>query len=162
MSHVIISEVFVTVTAIIIVSVFAATFLGNLQQLRDAQILVTQSLQEKMSVDIKIIYAVGYENEDIVKVWVKNTGLESIPFNLIKSGDLFFGPSGESTYIPYNSSSLPTWNFTILNDVDSDDCWDRGETILITIHLDSPLSKGDYYVRYVAYTGEYDEYSFSI
>jgi len=162
MSHVVISEVFITVAAVVIISIFTATFLGNIQQLRDMQTMVTKSIEEKMSIDIKIIFATGVENESIVKVWVKNIGIGSISYDLIGKGDLFFGKVGNFSYISYNSSITPTWNFTILNDVDGDNRWDLGETILITIYLDSPLERGDYYIRYVTYTGEYDEYQFSI
>lgn len=162
MSHVIMSEVFITVAAIIVISVFTASFLGNMQQLRDIQILVTQSLEEKMSVDIKIVFAYANKGETTVKVWIKNVGVKGISYSLIGKGDLFFGPDGNFSYIPYNSDTLPTWNFTVLNDVDGDGRWDRGETIQITIYLDTTLDNGDYYVRYVTYTGCYDEYQFSI
>ena len=162
MSHVVVSEAFLTVAAVIIISVFTAVVVGSVHQLRDVQALVTRSMSEEMMVGVKIVFANAEEGSSTVKVWVKNVGLSEIPGGLIGRGDLFFGPAGAATRIPYNATAPPTWSFRIANDVDGDGRWDKGETIEVTIQLDYTITQGDYYVRYVAYTGCYSEYSFSV
>jgi len=162
MSHTIVTEMFLLTASVIIVTIVSAALFNNIIMLRDTQNIVTKNIEEKMSVNVEIIYAYGLDGENKVYIWIKNIGTNSIPNELVSKGDLYFGPSGNSTWIPYDSSTTSTWYYKFVNDVDGDNKWDYGETIEIIVTLNYTLSKGDYYIRYVTYTGGYTEYSFSI
>jgi flagellar protein FlaG len=103
---------------------------------------------------IKIFYA-NFNGSSVV-VWFKNVG--SVPIIYISKMDVYFGPYGSATYIPYNNTSLPSWTYKIYNG----NTWSPGSTILITINLSSALGSGVYYVKLMTYEGASDDYIFSV
>ncbi len=79
-----------------------------------------------------------------VFVWVKNIGTMRIP--AITSIDVFFGPEGNFTRIPYQDNSggnYPYWTWKVENGTD----WVPTATLQIDIHNQAPLSSGRYYLR---------------
>ncbi len=158
----VISEVYITLAVVIAISIFSATIFGSLQRVADAEREKTVDLKRKLGTNVEVVFAAQY-NATAVKVWIKNTGVESIRPSLISSNsDLFFGPQGLFTRISYNSTSPPTWLYILVNDMDNDSVWDSSETIEITLNNGSILQHGDYYIRYVTYNGVYSEYTFTI
>lgn len=150
-----------TLAVVIAVSIFSASIFGSLQNVADAEREKTTDLKRKLGTNVTIVFAAQY-NSTSVKVWIKNTGVESISSSLIGSkSDLFFGPQGSFIMVRYNSTA-PTWTYIFVNDMDGDLVWDPSETIEITVNNGSLLKRGDYYIRYVAYNGVYSEYTFTI
>ena len=90
----------------------------------------------------------------MVRVWIKNVGVKGIDKGLIRGSSLFFGNGSGYRLIPYNSSTPPSWNYTIANDLDGDGNWDPFETLEVTITLDYNLEGGEEYkVTFYPYTG---------
>lgn len=164
MSSTVISEAYLVIASVIALSLISGAVLLNLQEIRSAQVDSTRVLKDRIRVDVRIVFATSVQGSSTAYVWVKNVGAEGIASTLVPQGDLYFGPAGGARYVPYDEtgSTAPSWSFRIVNDVDGDGRWDPGETIEIVVLWDSPLGAGDYYVRYSAYTGDYDEYYFSI
>ncbi len=160
MPSVVFSEAFLTIAAILIAVMLTGVIISNIEQLGNIQTIVTNKIKEDMKIRVKIVFV--SVNGSTVYIWIKNTGLEPIPASLISSGDLYFGPYGNVTYIKYNSGSYPNWRYILINDVDHDGYWDPSETIEIVIDYGSQLSPGDYQVRYVVYNGYHTDYYFSI
>lgn len=160
MSSVIFSESFVTIAAIVLAVIFSSAVVVNIQQINNVQSIMTSSIKDKMETDVKIVFA--SISGELVYVYVKNIGVNSIPVELISRGDLYFGLRGRENYIPFNLTSYPTWNYYLINDVDRDEYLDPGETIELLIHLNETLVSGDYHVRYVTYNGVIIDYYFSI
>jgi len=160
MTSTIFSEAFLTISSIAIAAMLAASIFSGVNQMSNIQVTLTNSFQEKMKHETKIIYA-SIDGNNIVHVWIKNIGMEPIPTQLISQGDVYFGLMGEEQYIQYNRSLKPTWNYTLVDNPDNDDYWDIGETIQIDIYLNTPLKQGDYHVIYSTYLGKTTEYYFS-
>ncbi len=160
MTSTVFSEAFLTISSIAIAAMLAASIFSGVNQMSNIQITLTNSFQEKMKHETKIIYA-SIDGNNIVHVWIKNIGMEPIPTQLIPQGDVYFGLMGEEQYIQYNRSLKPTWNYTLIDNPDNDDFWDIGETIQINIYLNTPLNQGDYHVIYSTYLGKTTEYYFS-
>lgn len=160
MPSVVISEGFMTISAIIIATLLTATIVNNIHQIQNMQSIVTMSMKEKMGTKFSIVFT-SIEN-DTVRVWLKNIGTLRVSSDLVGRGDLYFGPTGSEKYIPFNSSSRPLWNYTLVGDYDGDGYIDPGETVEIVIYYDSTLSQGDYHVRYVVYTGYSTDYYISL
>ena len=164
MSSTVISEAYLVIASVVALSLISGAILLNLQELKSAQVDSTRMLKHKIRVDIKIVFATADQGSSTAYLWVKNVGAESIPSDLVPQGDLYFGPAGGARYVPYDATgaTAPSWTFTIVNDVDGDGRWDPGETIEVAVTWDSPLGAGDYYVRFSVFTGDYDEYYFSL
>lgn len=160
MTSVVFSEAFLTISAIAIAVVLTSTLLANIQDINNIQVALSNRMKDRIGISVKIVFA--STNDTIVYVWIKNTGIKPVPYDLIDDGDLYFGKIGSESYIEYGSQSTPTWNYTIVNNLKNNSYWDIGETIQVTIYLDAPLPEGDYRVIYIVYTGEMDEYMFSV
>ncbi len=151
---------------LIVISVISALALGAgvyfwATQLGDAFRTASQDVVEKARVKVNALFAFAANGSDTAKLWVKNTGKEAILAGEIERGDLFFGPRGSFSRIPYGGSQPPTWSFVIAND-DGDNVWEPGETVEITITLSSPLSSGDYFARYTTHTGYSTDIVFTV
>ena len=155
-----ITEMIYTIAIVVAAATVAGTYIQNTSQLNGALNVASQNVMETAMTSIKTIFATEL-SDDVAEVWVKNVGTQSIDPLLIAQFDVFFGPEGNFEYIPYNRTSLPKWDFTIVSDNGNTD-FDPGETLDIKIYLDYSLSEGDYYFRIVTYNGVGSEYSFSL
>jgi len=117
---------------------------------------LSHSEQSTLSTKIKIVFA-DLVDSNVVYVYVKNVGKTVIA--TLDKMDVYFGKYGEAQYIPYNSDSYPTWNYTILT---GSTTWGPNETVKITITYSTSLSEGVYIVKVVTPNGIEDEYIFSI
>jgi len=159
MSSVIFSESFMTIAAIILAVVFSSVVVVNIQQINNMQSIMTSTIKDKMETEVKIIFASTRDYE--IHIYIKNTGINNIPFDLLGRGDLYFGLRGKEEYIPFNASSYPTWTYNVINDIDKDGYLDPGETVELVIYVNYTLSSGDYHVKYVTYNGVTSDYYFS-
>ena len=160
MPSIVFSEGFITVSAIILATIFTAAVVTNLQQMSYIQVAMTQNIKDRISTKVEIVF-VTVDN-DTVYIWIKNTGLNHIPHDLISRGDVYWGRKGAEQYISYNASTPPKWLYTAVNDVDNDGYWDPGETILITVYTGTTQSAGDYHAVYTTYNGVETEYNIAV
>jgi hypothetical protein len=92
-------------------------------------------------------------------VWVKNIG--STRISAVERMDLFFGPQGNFTHIPYvdqAGGSYPYWDWAVEND----SLWEPTATGRITIHYSSSPARGRYFVKVVIPSGVADEMYFGL
>jgi len=148
------SEAILLIAALIAASLFAGVVLSKLGAMESAYSQALQQEKSRFLMDIKIIYAAS--NSSKVYVWVKNVGVS--PISSLESLDVYFGEYSQAQYIPFNSSSPPTWHYSFYDD---DQLWKPGETIKITIDLSQPLQSGVYYLKVATGGGVSDEYVFS-
>lgn len=147
----VISNVLLTIGAIIAVSVLIAAVYPSVQKLGGTSSAMTSAIRTRMGTSIKIIHEAKTGDRSVV-IWVKNIGKESIGSELISRSDLFFGPKDDFDRIPYNSTTPPTWLYTIEND-SGEGNWDPEETLKLTVSLDYSLTTEKYYIKLVLFNG---------
>ena len=160
-SH-ILSEAILTITTIVLATTLSLTVFFNLQTFENNYSEIVVETSRNLKSDIKIIYAAKTDNHE-VKIWIKNSGKTRFSKNVLAfSSTLIFGPKENFKVIPYNSSSPPTWNFTIISSFNQDSFWDPHELLEILILWDSNLPLGKYYVRFTVYDGISKTYTFTV
>ncbi len=153
----VLSESILTIAVVFASVTAAAVFMQNTAQFNSIQLSTAESARESIMTALRVTFASN--SSSTAKVWVKNVGQSSILSGDVAHFDLYFGPVGNFSRIPYNQISTPTWNYTMAMDSDGDIRFDPGETIEITIYHSYVLPAGDYYLRITTHNGiSYDHY----
>jgi archaellum component FlaG (FlaF/FlaG flagellin family) len=155
------TEAILTIAVVIAASTAAAIFLQNSYQLNNSQLSAAQTAKDAMATQLKIIFATN-SSHDEVTLWVKNIGTSYIQLAEINDFNVFFGPVGSTMLVPYNATTLPRWNFTLINVAGAPTAFYPSATVVIQIYLPNNLTGGDYYVRVVSDIGASTDYYFSI
>ena len=160
----VVSETIITIAVVIAASIFAAAFTTTFQSFTNAQNRALAKLKEEVEVKVEIVF-ISPENGSKLRFWIKNVGCREISQPLIgKASDLFLERRGGSALrVSYQNPEPPTWNYTLLNDLDEDGRWDPGETLEVTVNLpEGNLTSGDWLLRYITYNGAIAEGYFSV
>ena len=154
-------KIIVTVMLIIggIVAAFAV-FNGiypAIQRSGSAITSASDSLNDRIKSDIRIIQV--NDNGTTVDAWVKNVGTSDII--TVENSDIFFGPQGNFTRIPFGneSSPLPYWSYQIEG---TDTKWRPTDTNRIVIHLDTLPIPDTYVLKMIIPNGIFDETVFGV
>jgi hypothetical protein len=140
------------VTAVLIFNaIYPAAVQGS-----DAMAKMEERIGERMRSQVDIVHvAESGSYTDVALVWVKNVGSTSI--RSIERCDVFFGPEGNFSRIPYGVGTAH-WEYDFENDSD----WKPTATLKVTIDLDYNLVSGErYFVKFVAPNGVSDTHYFS-
>jgi flagellar protein FlaG len=115
------------------------------------------TISDRITSRIEIIQA-GATNTS-VDAWVKNVGSSRITG--IESSDIFFGPDGNISIIPFGDeySSPPYWSYQLEG---NNTQWGQAVTNGIIIHPAESLQPGVYSFKMVLPNGNSDETSFSL
>jgi hypothetical protein len=108
-------------------------------------------IDERLKSQIQIIHAV--KSGDAVLIWVKNIG--SLRIAAVEASDLFFGPEGNFTRVPYGPPGTPSLHWE--SEVENGTEWVPTTTLKITIVNYSPLDPGRYFVKVTIPNGIADE-----
>ncbi|OPX64506.1 MULTISPECIES: flagellin [unclassified Methanoregula] len=100
----------------------------------------THESDVRMRTDFKVIATAG--SGSAANIWMKNIGSERIQEAEIQNGDVFFGETGNFDRIEYGD-----WTYQ-LSDTNSNNIWDSGETVKITITGVSLSSGHEYYFQF--------------
>lgn len=156
----ILTEAILGIAAIIVASAFAGIYFTGINQIAEAEQMHINWLKDRLSHECMIIYVYASTNSNAVNLWIKNIGAKAFSKDLIEKSELIIISSSQVHYA-LHGPGVGRWNFTILNDMDSDERWDRGETLRIDVSLDSPLMQEDYQAVFVLYDGVKCSYDFS-
>ena len=165
----------ITTTLLIVISTITAVLLFNVVypaviESGDAMRSISSRMSDRMRSEVEIIHMAGELDSDgfwqdvnsdgdfDIFIWVKNVG--STRIMPVEGSDIFFGPEGNFTRIPHQSSAtgFPYWSAEIENA----DQWQPGATVKITIHYNSAQSAGRYYFKLTTVNGVTDELIFSM
>jgi archaellum component FlaF (FlaF/FlaG flagellin family) len=147
---------------LIIAGVITAVLLYNavypaVIQSSDALTGRQRRIDERLNSQIEIIHVApwGVSNVKTVYVWVKNIGSSRV--EAIEYCDVFFGPEGNFSRIPYSTGD-PHWTYQVENDTE----WNPTATLKITIdYTGETLTSSRYFVKVTLPSGVSDEYYFS-
>jgi len=153
----ILSETIIGIAAIIVAAALAGAYISNMDQLINLQSLQVKLVEGETYYRCKIIHVAGEAGSTDLRIWIKNVGYSPIPLTLLSRSDLIL-IGGSSHYLLQGDS----WNYTLLNDVDSDDKWDPGETLELDARVGSSLGRGDYEVIFTLYNGAECRLQFSL
>ncbi|MDD1776210.1 MAG: hypothetical protein LUP94_02525 [Candidatus Methanomethylicus sp.] len=157
----VITEAIITIAVVVVASTAAFIFMQGSLRLNGAQLSAINDATETVSTSIKVIFATN-SSQNIMKAWVKNTGQSQISPNALSDFNVFFGPRGNFSLMIFNQTLSPTWNYSLVNNGDSDLRFDPGETIEITLLLPYSISPGDYYLKIITSNGVNAEFYFAV
>ncbi len=160
----VLTEAILGIAAIIVASLFAGVYFTGVNQVMDAEQLHIDWLKDRLSHECMILHVYATTDSNTITLWIKNVGTKAVSQELLKKSELMIISQTRVYYLLYGGSG-ESWTFKILNDVDSDDRWDRGETIQVKAFLNSTLTSGDYQVSFILYNGvkcsqEFSPYAF--
>jgi hypothetical protein len=161
----------ITTALLIVISMVLGLVLFNaaypaIVQGGDAIASMAHREEERMKSQIAIIHTAGEldstgqwqdTNSDghfNTFVWIKNIGANLI--NPIDRTDVFFGPEGNYTRIPFqtgNDDNYPYWTWSLENASE----WTPTATLKITLHFGNPLPIGRYFIKINTINGVSDE-----
>ena len=151
----------ITTALLIIAGVVVTVMLYNVVYpavIRSGDALVGRQrrIDDRLSSQIEIIHATGRVNTNLAYGWVKNIGSSRIV--AIERCDVFFGPEGNFSRIPYDDdpSCSPCWTSKVVNDTK----WEPMATLGITI-TSSSLQNELYFVKVILPNGISDDYYFT-
>ena len=122
-----------------------------------AIISASDTMNDRIQSDIRIIQV--NDNATTADAWVKNVGSSEI--DAVSNSDVFFGPEGDFSRIPFGNSSspLPYWNYQLEG---TDSQWRPTDTIDITIHLASLPTPDTYMLKVIIPNGIFDQTTFGV
>jgi len=116
----------------------------------------THESDQRLRTDFKMItYTATSGVSGNAKVWMKNIGSSRIALSEITSrSDVFCGPVGNFQRLTYSDTGEDNnWKLTFDDvdyDINSNNYWDPGETILITAYTTIPsVSSGQVYFQFI-------------
>jgi len=153
----VIVEGIILVAAIIAASVFAATFMGKVFEVKDVFAQLAKKSVERLKAKAVIVYATYDKNLGCFLIFAKNVG--KIPIKPINEINVYFGTLGEAR--PYTYSDTPTsgqWSFIeygVENNI-----WELGETLELRVFNNTSVET-PYYVKIILPQGGVAEEIFS-
>ncbi|HDR74064.1 MAG TPA: flagellin [Methanoculleus sp.] len=130
-----------TTAIFLIASVLAAAVLVNafFPAIYSASSTFTKSsnsADERLRTDIKIINTFSGAGTREAKVWIKNIGSTHIPETSIGNANIFVGAPADFEMVAYTAGEPANhqWTFAIIEDTNR--YWDEGETICIEVSSD--------------------------
>ncbi|MFW5987308.1 MAG: hypothetical protein ACOCPU_03730 [Methanohalophilus sp.] len=148
MAREVIATSLLIIASVIAVVALINAILPSISGLSHSYTTVAQDMENQVKTDVDIIFITTQDNN--VSMWLKNVGYNQISLSSVKFSDIFISSSSNNWYPGYNSTSNPTWNYTMENG--NGDIWDSGETIKITVGLDD-LPSDTYRVKFILYNG---------
>jgi len=155
MVNAVFTESILLIASLTIAGIFASMVISKSSTIQSLFSTQTQVQRDIMLTNIKIVYVNANANNNIVKAYVKNIGIN--PIVSLDSVDVYFGELNSLSKIPYNAANEPKWIYS-----DSSNTWNPRQTRELVITLDYNLQANKtYMLKVVLHNGVTDEYIFS-
>jgi len=155
MVNAVFTESILLIASLTIAGIFASMVISKSSTIQSLFSTQTQVQRDIMLTNIKIVYVNANANNNIVKAYVKNIGIN--PIVSLDSVDVYFGELNSLSKIPYNAANAPKWIYS-----DSSNTWNPKQTRELVITLDYNLQANKtYMLKVVLHNGVTDEYIFS-
>jgi archaellum component FlaF (FlaF/FlaG flagellin family) len=154
----------ITTALLIIAGIVCSVFLFNsvypmINRSSAAMVSMTDKIDDRMKTQVDIVHVANSSDKLNIYIWIKNVGSNHIYD--IEQSDVFLGPEGNFSRIPYESEALgtyPRWSYVIENDTE----WKTGATIKISVSYAVEPGSDTYFVKVVIPNGIAAEYYFSM
>lgn len=156
MDKIIVTSLLVIAGIISVVFVFNTVYPAVVEG-SQSLIAMERRIDDRIKSQIEIVHAVaeGQLATQTVYVWVKNIGSTTI--KALDRCDLFFGPEGDFSRIPYDTGTS-YWTA----EVENDSGWKPTATLKITIHYHPFVQNGERcWIKVVAPNGVSDDCYFT-
>jgi flagellar protein FlaG len=155
MVNAVFTESILLIASLTIAGIFASMVISKSSTVQSLFATQAQVQRDIMLTNIKIVYVNANADNNIVKAYVKNIGIN--PIVSLDSVDVYFGELNSLSKIPYNTASAPKWIYS-----DSSNTWNPKQTRELVITLDYNLQANKtYMLKVVLHNGIADEYIFS-
>jgi flagellar protein FlaG len=155
MVNAVFTESILLIASLTIAGIFASMIISKSSAVQSLFATQTQVQRDIMLTNIKIVYVNANADNNIVKAYVKNIGIN--PIVSLDSVDVYFGELNSLSKIPYNTASAPKWIYS-----DSSNTWNPKQTRELVITLDYNLQANKtFMLKVVLHNGITDEYIFS-
>lgn len=149
-----IAHALLTIVAITLATTFGVAMLGRLGYIQSAIADFFKVKTDMLRTSMRIISGFYNESEGLYVIYIKNVGTVDVPLSTMNKTDIYMGPyGGETKLYTYGNGSLGTWTAT---DVDGDDMWESGETLIVKVNTGGDLGSS-VYVKIVLPSGASDE-----
>jgi len=150
----IILDAIILISAVIAATALTSAYMGSVTLINDVQRSRASIIADRASTSLLIIATDYISGKALLKVYVKNIGTNDIAGGNLRLSEVYLKSSTFLQVYTYSDGGEPgTWSYQVLNDVNSDGKWGRGETLLIIINLSSPLERGTYVLSLVLHNG---------
>ncbi len=133
-------EVIVTaillIASVIAVVAFVDAVIPSVYDLSNSYSSLADNMGDQFKTAIDIVFVYPNPAGNNVSVWIKNVGSTNIPLSKLGYCDIFVLSSSNYWNPRFESSTYPSWNYTLVNGK-SGDTWNRGETIQASIYFDN-------------------------
>ncbi|MCQ1535939.1 hypothetical protein FTO70_09655 [Methanosarcina sp. KYL-1] len=152
MAKEVIATALLVMTSVIAVVAFVNAVLPSVYDLSNSYTSIASNMEDQFKTDMDIIFI--YPEGNNVSVWIKNVGSSNVPLSQLQYSDVFIISSSGYHNPGFESASFPSWSYTLENG-DSGDTWNRGETlkVAITFNDGDPLAAGTYKISFFLYNG---------
>ncbi|KAF5032662.1 MULTISPECIES: flagellin [unclassified Methanoculleus] len=113
----------------------------------------SHKVDERLSVDVKIVTTYASDRNDTARIWIKNVGTGRIAGTEIRKADVFLGGQGDFVRLTWKEAVTDgAWTHEILEDTNN--YWDPGETLYIEAETQKiPATESVVYFQFVLPTG---------
>lgn len=153
----VIVEGIILIAAVIAASVFAATFINKVFEVKDGLARLAKRNIETLKAKVVVAHAVYDSSLKCFLVFAKNVG--EVPIKPISEVSIYFGTLGKATLYTYNSTPS-SMQWTYVEHGERNGVWELGETLEFRIYNQSSIDT-PYYIKIVLPQGEYSEEVFS-
>ena len=142
----IVAEAIFVISLIITASAYASTMFSFVDELKQANQAKVSRMKREALTSVEPLMGYVSDNRSVVYLWLKNVGTERISYAEIEASDIFL--VGRDTFFLMKHGHGPyRWRYSILKETLNDNGWSWGETLAITMQLETPLNHGEYTVK---------------
>ena len=144
------------ITAVIAAGVLISAIFPVFYQMSGTFTATGHAADQQLRTNIQIVLDVANTNQ-YARVWIKNTGSTRIAVADIQRSDVFCGDAGNFKMLtlappPVASLADGQWTYS-LNDLNSNNFWDPGETLEVDAHTSTIQTSNPVYFQFVLPNG---------
>ncbi|MDW8360674.1 MAG: hypothetical protein RMK31_08870 [Candidatus Caldarchaeum sp.] len=141
-----VAEAIIVIAVVLTASAFTSNMFNVLTDMEQSSREKINMMKKEVQARLEPVFLYVSENRSHIYFWVKNVGPSKISHAEIELSEIFI--LGREVFEnPRYGREPPCWSYELVRDVYPDNGWSWGETLKITIKLQTPLRNGEYLIR---------------